>query len=153
MEFNATFFVSIVSFLVFVWGMNRLFYRPLTEIVQKRETILEQNYSEAKTFNDDADAILKERDEKLSDVAAKSREKISSKIEKSNANAKALALEAASNSANAIKRRKEELSQEKNEAVSALNSQVKNLAEQISSKVLGFDVKIEDSSQFDEVKL
>ena len=62
MEFNATFLVSIVSFLLFVGIMNKIFYAPLTNVMTERKDLLDTNYSDAKRFDDDAQAILKDRD-------------------------------------------------------------------------------------------
>ena len=39
MEFNATFLVSFVSFIVFVVLMNQILYRPLDKIVRERKSI------------------------------------------------------------------------------------------------------------------
>ena len=47
MEFNATFIVSIISFVVFVLIMNKIFYVPITKIVEEREKKLKENYDDA----------------------------------------------------------------------------------------------------------
>ena len=84
MEFNATFLVSVISFLVFVFIMNKIFYAPLTRIVDERNELLDANYSDAKKFDDDAEGILRDRDNRLADTDAKSRKIISDKIENEN---------------------------------------------------------------------
>ena len=152
MEFNATFFVSVISFLVFVFIMNKIFYAPLTKIIGQRKELLDTNYNDAKQFNDDADSILRDRDERMSDVDQKSRKLISDKIEEENAKAKDLTAQAFQKSSDEIQSRKNELLKEKEEAMPVLNSKVLGLAESISSKVLGVDVKIQDMNILEEAK-
>ena len=36
MEFNATFFVTAISFIVFTFIMNKIFYTPLTKVIDER---------------------------------------------------------------------------------------------------------------------
>ncbi len=153
MEFNATFLVSVISFLVFVAIMNKIFYTPLTNVVCERKEILDGNYHEAEKFNSDAEQILRERDEKLAEAEDQSRKIITDKMDRSNADSKVLTSEAASKSAEEIKNRKSALADERISAKSELDSKVLGLAERISSKVLGFDVKIDDTTQLNGIKL
>ena len=43
MEFNATFIFSFVSFLVFMWIMNIILYKPIADIVAQRKKYLDDN--------------------------------------------------------------------------------------------------------------
>lgn len=152
MEFNATFLVSIVSFLLFVGIMNKIFYIPLTDVIAKRNDLLDTNYSDAKKFDDDARAILTDRDNRLGEADTKSRKLISDRIESENSKGKALTDEASKKSAQDIKSRKAALEQEKEAAAPVLNSRVIGLAESIASKVMGMDVKIPETVSLDGVK-
>lgn len=44
LEFNATFIVAIISFAVFIVIMNAIFYRPILEIIKKRDDYINSNY-------------------------------------------------------------------------------------------------------------
>ncbi len=151
MEFNATFLVSVISFLVFVEIMNRIFYAPITKVVGKRQELLDTNYNEAKKFDDDAEGILKDREVRLGDADNKSRKIISERIEAENARGKSMTVEASKKSANSIQARKDELAQEKDAIQGELNSKIQGLAESIASKVMGMDVEITDSAQLNGV--
>ena len=152
MEFNATFLVSIVSFLLFVGIMNKIFYIPLTDVIAKRNDLLDTNYFDAKKFDDEARAILTDRDNRLGEADTKSRKLISDRIESENSKGKALTDEASKKSAQDIKSRKAALEQEKEAAAPVLNSKVIGLAESIASKVMGMDVKIPETVSLDGVK-
>ena len=52
MEFNATFLVSAISFIVFTILMNKILYAPLEKIVDERENFINGNYSDAKNADE-----------------------------------------------------------------------------------------------------
>lgn len=136
MEFNATFIVSIISFLLFVAIMNKIFYAPITKIVEEREERLKKDYDEAEQLSGEAESILKTREETLSKTSEEARKTISGKIEDFNNRSKAAITEAAKKSADEIKQRKDALQQTKVESETKLNSEVKDLANRIINKVL-----------------
>lgn len=47
MEFNATFLISAISFLCFVFIMNKILYAPVLKIMEERKLYIENNYKEA----------------------------------------------------------------------------------------------------------
>ena len=116
MEFNATFIVSIISFVVFVLIMNKIFYVPITKIVEEREKKLKENYDDADWYNQAAEGILKVRNDKLLKTDEKSRSIIADKIETYNNKSKKVTTEAAQKSVEEIKARKEALNIEKQQA-------------------------------------
>ncbi len=137
MEFNATFIVSIISFVVFVLIMNKIFYVPITKIVEEREKKLKENYDDADWYNQAAEGILKVRNDKLLKTEEKSRSIIADKIEIYNNKSKKVTTEAAQKSVEEIKARKEALNVEKQQAELELKSKTHELAQMISSKVMG----------------
>ncbi len=48
MEFDATFLFAVISFLVFIFIMNKIFYAPILRIMQERQAFVENNYNSAK---------------------------------------------------------------------------------------------------------
>jgi len=58
MEFNAsTFFLEIINFLILIWILQRLFYKPILEIIAKRKQHIDQSLEEAKTLHQEADEM------------------------------------------------------------------------------------------------
>ena len=49
-EFNATFIVSMISFVVFIFIMNMIFYKPILTIIRKRENYIKDNYDIANDY-------------------------------------------------------------------------------------------------------
>ncbi|MGZ5030081.1 MAG: F0F1 ATP synthase subunit delta [Methylobacter sp.] len=51
MEFNlSTFIFEIINFLILIWILQRIFYKPLLEVIAKRKQFIDQSLSEAKNL-------------------------------------------------------------------------------------------------------
>ena len=137
MEFNATFLVSAISFLVFVFIMNKIFYAPLTDIIEKREKLVDDTLNEAKNSRDKASGILTERENKLTKARDDSKKIISSSVEKANADSKEMILKAKDDSVNEINAQKADLAAQNSNVKSQLDSTVNELANVITTKILG----------------
>lgn len=65
MEFNATFLVTIISFLVFVYLMNKVLYVPIQKIVEERDTFVGSNLAAAELNNIKAKELSEDREQKI----------------------------------------------------------------------------------------
>jgi len=56
MEFNlSTFVLEIINFLILIWILQRLFYKPLLEVIAKRKQFIELSLSDAKNLQQQAE--------------------------------------------------------------------------------------------------
>lgn len=72
LEFNATFLVCIVSFVIFLLMLNAILYEPLAQVVHHRKRYIDNNYKAANEAKDNLQKLLnwrKERLEKSKEVA------------------------------------------------------------------------------------
>lgn len=65
MEFDATFLIAAISFIVFVFIMNRVFYAPVLKIMQMRQDYVEENFASAKKTDEEAKKQTEYRDSEL----------------------------------------------------------------------------------------
>lgn len=137
MEFNATFFVSVISFIVFTYLMNLIFYAPISKITNERQNIIDNLLTEADESKTQADSLLKERDERLLKSSEESRKIIADKVEKANNRASMLILNAKNASVEQIAIKKEELIKNEVEIKGDLAKSAELLADDITSKILG----------------
>lgn len=137
MEFNATFLVSIISFLVFVFLMNKIFYAPLEKIITEREKLVDDTLNAAKNSRDTASGLLKERENKLNKAHDDSKKIIADSVENANLKSKELTQKAKSDSVDEINRQKTELGNQNEAVKNQLDNTVKELAEVITSKIIG----------------
>ena len=64
MEFNGTFFATIITFIVFVFVMNKILYAPILKVMEEREEFIRSNYKEADDNNAKSDELTQEKAEK-----------------------------------------------------------------------------------------
>lgn len=143
MEFDATFLISVISFIVFVFIMNKIFYAPILKIMQQRQDFVMQNFELAKKTKDETKKQTEYREAELE----KSRNEARSIIEENSGILK----QERSKKINEYKderfgnisKEKESLRNSAIEAKETLKENVVDIAKQISQKILGDYVSIE----------
>ena len=143
-EFNATFLIAMISFVVFIIIMNAILYKPILSIIAQRQNYIDDNNSAAQNSKKQAQSILDDREQQINNAFAKSKEIVSSRVLKENETAKNLTDKAKAESLNSINAGKEILHNEELETSNALKTNVKELAEKISSKILGENITIDN---------
>lgn len=134
MEFNATFLVSAISFILFTIIMNKIFYKPLESVMNEREKFINDNIYDAKLSSDKADAITKAREEKLSKSQVDAKSLVARKINDANENSRNLTEQAKQKSKEDIKSAKDALLNEAENSERDLK--IEELADVIYSKIL-----------------
>lgn len=137
MEFNATFIVSAISFIVFTLIMNAIFYKPLEKIVAQRQKFVDETLEEAKIHTQKSEAILKDKEKKLEKTKHEAKKIIVEKADEVKSQKAAITSDAQQKAALTIDSAKEELQRSKEEAQAVLSEETKKLAQDISSKILG----------------
>lgn len=137
MEFNATFLVSIINFIVFTIIMNAIFYKPLQKVVLEREKFIEDTNEEAKTHKKKSEAILKDKERKLEKTKQDAKKIILEKSDEAKTQKANLAAEAHQKANSQVESAKTDLQKSKDEAQATLTDETKNIAQQIAAKILG----------------
>lgn len=137
MDFNATFIVAAISFVVFTIIMNAIFYKPLQKIVSEREKFIDETNKEAKLHREKSEAILRDKEHKIEKTKNDAKKIIVDKADEVKAKKAELASEAQQKAVQVIGVAKEELQKSQDEAQKALSWESKKLALDISSKILG----------------
>ena len=137
MEFNATFIVSTISFIVFVFIMNAIFYKPLSNVVAQRQKFIDDTNEDAKTKHAKTKAILKDKAKKLEKTKHDARKVIADKAEEVKLQKSELTSQAQQNSFQKIESAKAELQVSSEQAQELLSEEAKKIAETISAKILG----------------
>ena len=131
-EFNATLIVAMFSFVVFMFIMNAIFYRPILNINRKRENYVNGNYEAAKTFETKAEEYNTECQTKLHNAKEQEREAISIKIDNAQKKSFKTTQEANEKAKIEITSNKELIEKNKNELIDNINSNIiNNLASDI----------------------
>jgi len=136
MEFNATFLVSAISFIMFVFIMNIIFYAPLEKIINEREKLVADTIDEANKASDEAQKLLQDRDEKLRNTAIESKNYITKKLEKANFDVKNEISKAKAESIKQINDYKKELEKQEEQISDELSQTIDDTAKIIMAKVM-----------------
>ena len=142
MEFNATFIISFISFIIFIIIMNYILYKPIGNIVEKRKQFIDENYTAARENHDKSQAILKDKKDKLDNTRKSVKEKTNSALDKAKEEKSQIELSAKEEAKLKIEKNLEELNVNRQEAVSILKKDVINLAQIISDKFIEIIEKI-----------
>lgn len=137
-EFNATFLVAMLSFVVFILIMNAIFYRPVLNIIRKRDEYIASNYEESKNSLETAKTLENERNGQIDATRTKCRKEFNDAVEKFRAEASGQLKAAKDKNKAVLAERKNKLQEEETGLSNELqNSVVGNLAQAITSKILG----------------
>lgn len=152
MEFDATFIFAAISFIVFVFIMNRIFYHPVLLIMKKRQAYVEDNYNTAK----DTESVVQDKasyiNTELKTVRSKVQSVIADKSQEIKKQNSKIVSEHKEETYNSIANERESLMQSAIDAKETLKDKVVDIAKNISSKLLGDDINAEtiDKSQINE---
>ena len=139
-EFNATLIVAMFSFVVFMFIMNAIFYRPILNIIRKRENYVNDNYETVKTLENKAAEYNTEYQTKLNSAKEQEREALSAKIDNAQKLSFKTTQEANEKAKIEIATNKELIEKNKNELIDNINSNiVNNLASDIVRKIAGLN--------------
>ena len=81
MEFNGTFLVSIITFVLFVILMNKILYAPILGIMSERKEYINDNYKIATDNNLKAEELISTKEEKLVEAKNEARSKYNEAID------------------------------------------------------------------------
>ena len=142
MEFNATFIVSAISFIIFVVLMNIILYTPWQNIVEERKRTVDNNYNEANANSEKSTALIKDRADKILKAGQDAKSVINAKSNDANLKRDEITQSAKDEAQQNLEANRVYFTNATQEAKEALKSDVVDLAQSISDKFLGSDEKI-----------
>lgn len=137
MEFNATFLVSAVSFILFCFIMNAIFYKPLQKVVLEREKFIDETNKEADENYEKSEALIKDKNDKIEAAKLDSKKVILDKTEEMKSKKAQMTEEARTSATSMINTAKTDMNKEKEDSQAVLDEESKKLADEIVSKILG----------------
>ena len=139
-DFNATLPLMAIQFVLLTVALTFLFYKPVSKVIDERETYISGNLSQASEKLVKADELYKQYDEQLK-TARVNAQSIIAKSEKDAKDAVALEIgQARTDAANLIAQTNKELEAQKSLALEKLETQVDELSQLIKEKLLGKEV-------------
>ena len=153
MDFNGTFFVSIISFIVFVFVMNKLLYEPIHKIVKERNDFINGNYDAANANNEKADELNENRNKKIVEAKEDARGKYNDILAGYKEQRTNIVKDAQNKSHDELERAYADLNDVSSQAKENLKWKMADLANDIVEKVLGYRSEVQgfDNDKINEI--
>ncbi|MBQ9150324.1 ATP synthase F0 subunit B [bacterium] len=153
MEFNATFLATIVSFIIFVFLMNKILYAPILNIIEKRKNFIDENYKSAAQNKDEANALIEKIEDKRNVAKDDARIQYSETIDEFKNQKKQVILEAQKAANEELSASNLELNSISNETKENLKGSMVELANDIVEKIIGYKPEVQgfDNEKIDEI--
>ena len=136
MEFNATFLVSAISFIVFVFIMNTVLYRPVIRIMEERQAFLDKNEKDTEDSNRQAEEFATKKEAELAKARAEAKSIVDNGTEKFKAENKAALDKYSSEQKQLTEDKKSELYNEMTSAKETLKQSSDDISRMITDKIL-----------------
>lgn len=143
MEFNATFLVTIISFIIFVFLMNKILYEPMLRIVAQRRAFVDENLQAADENHKKVDAISAQKEEKLKGARNDAKSKYSKSVDAYKSQKDDIVKQAQASAEGEFNRAYERLINLSNETKEGLKSRMTDLANDIVEKVIGYRSEVQ----------
>ena len=147
MDFNATFIIAFISFIVFIFIMNKILYAPIYNVIQKRKNLIDNNYEQAKKNSDEANAILEEKKQTLLKANNDVRKKTIEMIEQTKNKNVSMINEAKKQSMSEIEQNLNSVNSEILEAKVNLKEKIVDLAQLMTDKFIQSEYKIKEDEE------
>lgn len=144
MEFNGTFIVTIITFIIFIVVMNKILYAPILRIMEDRKNFIEDNYNEAQHNTSQSEEILKEKDEKIGKVKSEAKEKFSKETSLAKDKKDSCVNNAKNQAKEELNNKRQDFLNAKEQTSQNLKGDIVNLAQLISDKFLKAKEEIKD---------
>ena len=153
MEFNATFLATIISFIIFVFLMNKILYAPILNIIEKRKNFIDENYRNAAQNKDEANALIEKIENKRNVAKDDARIQYSETIDEFKNQKKQVILEAQKAANEELSASNLELNSISNETKENLKGSMVELANDIVEKIIGYKPEVQgfDNEKIDEI--
>ena len=143
MEFNATFLVTIISFIVFVFLMNKILYEPMLRIVAQRRAFVDENLQAADDNHKKADEISAQKEEKLKGARSDAKNKYSEAVDEFKSKKESIVKQAQTDAEGEFNKAYEGLINLSNETKEGLKGRMTDLANDIVEKVIGYRSEVQ----------
>jgi F-type H+-transporting ATPase subunit b len=141
-DFNATLPLMAIQFILLTVVLTFIFYKPISRILEERETSISANLKDASKKLSKADELYKQYDEQLK-LARSNAQSVIANSEKEAKDIVSLEVnQARQDAAKLIQQTNKELEAQKSLALEKLETQVDELSQLIKEKLLGKQVTL-----------
>ncbi len=145
LEFNATFFVAMFSFIIFMMIMNSILYKPLARIQKERAELIQNENDATKLTEEKTENLKQQQQANIDKSRVIARDNFNKKVSEYKERKETILSTARDLAKKDLAIANAELEGDEREAKLLLKSQINDLANAVASKVLGYETKVEGS--------
>lgn len=142
-----TFIEQAFNVLVILGVLYFALFKPLGDIIQKRQAYVESSLSEAKTQREEAERMLADYSAQLKNAKDEARQIVQAASQEAEAYSSRRRSEADNEAEQMIERAKREIENERRKALASIRDEVATLTIQAAEKVLRREVRADDHSR------
>ncbi len=153
LSIDATFIFVFISFIIFLWLMNLICYKPITKVIEKRNEFIEKNKKTAFEANQKKEDIIKNSKEEIEKTKQESNKTLKDAKERNIKNKEAKINSKKAEIKGLINEYQNFLSENSNNVKKELKGELEFYVKSLVSKVLNVDEKEVnvDMSKADEI--
>ncbi|MBN2284083.1 MAG: ATP synthase F0 subunit B [Deltaproteobacteria bacterium] len=136
-DLNYTLWIQMVNFLVLIFILYVLLYKPILNIIDKRESVIDESKERVRSLEQAAGDKMAQYDEQLRQARSEAAGQRDELKEEGSQTAKQIMQAARNEIAETISDLKAKMEREREEARAILREKTKDIALEISEKVLG----------------
>ena len=144
LEFNATFFVAMFSFIIFMMIMNSILYKPLERIQKERAELIKNENDATKLTEEKTENLKQQQQANIEKSRLIARDNFNKKVSEYKERKETILSTARDLAKKDLAIANAELEGDEREAKLLLKAQINDLASAVASKVLGYETKVED---------
>ncbi len=137
LEFNYWFFVLLANFIVLIFLLNLILFRPLQRIFNKRQDGIDGNLRRAKEMNEKREEILRNLNRELTEANLRARNLFNEILEEGKAKQMEFIASAEKESRALLEKAKREIEVETEKAKISLRKEIEDISEEIVKKMVG----------------
>ncbi|MEJ5300699.1 MAG: ATP synthase F0 subunit B [Thermodesulforhabdaceae bacterium] len=134
---DVTLWVQMLSFLIFLFIMNILLYRPVRQMVARRNKLILDQKEAIDQANKEAEDAVKEFEETIKNSRITGRLKVEEQKEQARKQEKEMLQKAYQEASEELARVRAEIQKEKETALKELREQIQMFSLEVASKILG----------------
>lgn len=147
MEINATLIAQIINFLILVFILKKLAYKPLMEMMEARQTSIADNLATAEKDKQAAAQMKREYQEQLTAARAEAQAIVDKAMKQAEKNKEEIIEEARVEHARLLKAAQEEIAREREMALAELRAEVVGLSMAAAAKIIEKNLDVETNSK------
>lgn len=138
---------SIVNLLITVWLVKKFLFKPVMNVLKKRQEEIDTIYSDANHAKSDADEMKAQYTERLSKAREEADSIVRSAVQTAERKGDEIVTQAKNQAVHMKQKAEAEIEQEKRKAFQDVKSELSGIAVDIASRVVSREINEEDHAQ------